>query len=223
MLKNLFTWKNLKGKGVKRMRIVSFLLALLVIGLCFTGLSQASVLTFEDLYPGYETFGSPIPAGYGGFNWNSSAHWTTKNALPGTGYEYGTVGNVSLFSWWDIQGSLPLSMSDGYFDFNGAYITAAWDGFEWVTVEGLRDGSTVYSTLISTSNNPAGAPYWFDFNYLNVDTVLFTPHGYNIVIDNITYNYAGNQGGGNVPEPATLLLVGSGLVGLAGLKKKLKI
>lgn len=76
-------------------------------------------------------------------------------------------------------------MADGSFNFDGAYITAAWDNTEQVTIEGCKDGSLKYTQTITTHNDNA---YWFDFNFIDVDTVCFIPHGSHLAIDNITYN-----------------------------------
>jgi len=189
--------------------------AAIVLVLGMAGVAKALVLDFEDLYPGYESYG-PIPSGYKGFNWSSKAYWITDKYHPGSGYDYGTIGNVSLFTAYAAD----ISMSDGYWDFNGAYITAAWNTGQDVTVEGWRDGSLIYSTTIIISYN---GPYWFDFNYENIDTVWFRPgdsgtnaglggYGHHIVIDNIDVT--------PIPEPATLFLLGSGLIGLAGIGRR---
>jgi hypothetical protein len=138
------------------------------------------VLTFEDLDPGYETI-NVIPAGYHGFQWGSYAYWITKNYHPGSGYDYGTLGHVSLFTAY----ALPISMGGAPFNFTGAYITAAWDATEQVTVQGWRNGVQVYSTTITTHNDQA---YWFSFSFAQVDTVWFVPAGAHLAIDNITYN-----------------------------------
>ena len=37
-----------------------------------------------------------------------------------------------------------------------------------------------------------------------------------------TSTWVGNGGGGEVPEPSTMLLLGSGLIGLVGLRRKFK-
>ncbi len=138
------------------------------------------VIDFEDLDPGYETY-QPLPSGYAGFNWHPSASWMTKYFYPGSGYEYGTIGRVSLFTKWAHS----ISMADGSFNFDGAYITAAWDSAEQVIIEGWKDSSLKYTQTITTYNDKA---YWFDFDFIDVDTVWFIPDGNQIAIDNITYN-----------------------------------
>ena len=71
------------------------------------------------------------------------------------------------------------------FDFNNAYITAAYDDTETVTVIGLLLDDIIYSSTITTYkitdlDNPQ--PYWFNFNFTGVDTVRFIPHGMQIVV-----------------------------------------
>jgi hypothetical protein len=141
--------------------------------------AAVDVLDFEDLDPGSEALG-PIPFGYQGFSWSSSSRWMTKYRQSKTGYEYGTIGRVSLYNSY----AKDVSLSDGVFDFSGAYITSAWDSPVQVVVEGWRDGSLVYTETITTHNDQA---YWFDFSFTNIDTLWFRPLGRHIVIDDITF------------------------------------
>jgi len=154
------------------------------------GTPVTHVINFEDLDPGYETYNA-LPAGYAGFTWSGDVYWTTKYYYPGSGYEYGTVGRVCIFTGWAHD----IYFNGETFNFDGAYITSAWDSTEQVIVEGWLDGSMVYQETITTHNDQA---YWFDFDYEGVDTVRFEPQGSSqIAIDNITYSI-GEKGGHTV-------------------------
>jgi hypothetical protein len=180
------------------MRKVIVILLTFLFTIAFYHKVNAAVLNFEDLYPGYETY-APLPAGYAGFNWEQDAWWM---AGPGRG----TIGSVCLFTAW----ADPFFMSRSVpFDFQGAYITAMFQPTENVSLEGWREGSQVYNQTITTYND---SPHWFDLNFSNVDKVWFIPQGAHIAIDNITYH--------PIPEPATFSLLGLGLLGLFGLRKK---
>ncbi len=157
----------------------------LAMGILCVSAANAMVLDFEDLYPDHEGLGY-IPTGYMGLNWSDDSFWITKNKNPNSGYDYGTIGNVSLFTGWANN----ISFSDNrLFSFTGAYITAAWRSTLDVLVEGYRDDVLVCSQEITTHNDKA---YWFNFACYNVDEIWFYPgadndgmNGDHIAIDNI--------------------------------------
>jgi hypothetical protein len=170
-------WSLITNRGKTSFTIATTLMLMLLTAVGST--ASVDVLDFEDLDPGSETLGQ-IPTGYQGFSWSSRCKWITKYRQSKTGYEYGTIGRVSLFTSY----AKDVSLSDGVFDFSGAYITSYDLMTEQVVVEGWRDGSLVYTETITTNNDQA---YWFDFSFTNIDTLWFRPLGRHIVIDDITF------------------------------------
>lgn len=183
-------------------KIFLCLLALTLLpGLAFA----AGTVTFEDLYT--DTYFYPIPQGYDGFNWSEYFGVINKNYHPGSGYDKGCIGNIAGFTayaaevWFEGIGGKD-------FVFIGAFITAAWDETEDVIVKGYLNGSLIHQVTITTHNDQ---PYYFNFNWGRVDKVAFAPQGWHIAIDNIDHCTP-------VPLPGTLLLLGSGILGLVGLR-----
>ncbi len=178
-------------------------LTLLLPGLAFA----AGTVTFEDLYPGYETNAILPPAGYDGFNWSPDFGVITKKFHPDSGYDLGCIGYMTGYTryandvWFEGIGGED-------FVFIGAFITAAWDETEDVIVKGYLNGSLIHQVTITTHNDQ---PYYFTFNWGRVDKVAFEPQGWHIAIDNIDHCNP-------VPLPGTLLLLGSGILGLVGLR-----
>jgi hypothetical protein len=185
--------------------------------LAFCGPAQAGwvpsgTVDFEDLYPGYEAQDITIPDGYGGFNWSPDFLGITKYRYPGSGYEYGCIGKVCAYTGWadDVWFAGP---NGDDFNFIGAFITAAWDETEDVIVNGYQNGALVRTTTITTNNDELN---FFSFNWLYVDKVEFQPQGQHLAIDNISHCH------GVVPIPAAVWLLGAGLMGLVGLRKKVR-
>jgi hypothetical protein len=111
------------------------------------------------------------------------------------------------------------------FTFNGAYLTGAWNDGLNITVDGFNNGAKTYTKTVIAS---AHTPTYFDFDFSNIDTLHFSGigglnagfsgSGTHFVMDNFTYNEATHA----TPEPATMLLVGSGIAGLIGARRKKK-
>ncbi|BAZ52571.1 hypothetical protein NIES4103_52350 [Nostoc sp. NIES-4103] len=186
--------------------------------------AQAAILTFDDIAP--IPVLSAIPDGYGGFTWNNFYYLNGSDSIySDTGYDNGRVsGDYVSFNGFGNQ----AIVSDSVFDFNSAYLTAAWNDGLSVTVEGLNNGTALYSkTVVVDTTNPT----LVNFDFFGVDELRFSSSG------GVQPDYLLDQGGGTqfaldnftfdetattVPEPTLLsaLLAVSTLSAGSALKRK---
>lgn len=203
---------------MKKLSMATVGAALMALGT--TGAAQAAVLTFDDV-SNTSSFDS-IYNGYGGFNWNNFlVENGTSLPVTGTGYDNGRVsGDYTAFNGF---GQLAI-LSNSVFDFNGTYLTGAWHDGLSIVVEGLKNGSSLYSKTVVVDTT---GPTWFDFNFLGIDQLKFTSFGgvnpgfsggdgTQFAMDNFTFNETKS-----VPEPTTTLgLLALGALGAGSMLKR---
>lgn len=197
---------------MKKLSITTVGAALVALGI--GGTAQATILTFDDIAP--VEFNSSIPNGYGELNWDNFSY-SNSLSLPNSGYKNGTVsGNYVAYNAFGE----PAIVKNGVFDFNSAYLTAAWNNGLSITVEGLNNGSSLYSTTVVVDTN---SPTLFDFNYRGINELRFTSFGGNnanpggegtqFAMDNFNFT--------PVPEPASVLgVLAFGALGAISLLKR---
>ncbi|MHC5598405.1 MAG: PEP-CTERM sorting domain-containing protein [Nostoc sp.] len=195
-------------------------------GTISAGQAQGLVLTFDDLGAS-DDHGNPIPNGYGGLNWDNFYYLTTPTyGTNPSGYQNGTVSspNVAFNAFGNPATASTVSIGGGEFNFNSAYLTAAWNNGLNILVEGFLGGITKYATTVTVDST---SPTQFNFDFLGIDSLKFTSFGgvdagyegsgTHLVLDNFTYNSE------TVPEPTTilgLLTVGSFGVALSRKQKQ---
>lgn len=192
--------------------------AILAVGSFILSINASAVtITFDDLGDG-STTNNPFPASYNDLVWEGDNNWVLNSSLysvQSSGYVIGTVSgnNVAVY-----RNNASVTAVSGTFDFNGAYLTAAWNNGMDLHVEGKLNGATVYSNDLVINSFEA---IWYDFNWNGVDQITFASSGginagYGgsgawTAIDNFTVNA--------VPVPAAVWLFGSGLLSLIGVAR----
>lgn len=173
--------------------------------LSMSSVSNATVLTFEDLSGNNDA----LSDGYGGFNWNSmtTVGSIAKDQYIGSGYDVGTIGNVSVYNWY---GTSPTNISlatPGTFTFNGAQFTSAWYN-QTLTFQGYFNGNLIKTS--SAYNISTTSPTWIELDWSGLTSLEIFNTNYHWDMDNFTFNNSAP-----VPEPGTMALLGFGMLGLA--------
>lgn len=178
----------------------------LLLGAC-SAAASAGVINFDDLSG---DFTEAIANGYRGFNWENMGS-IRSDALPGSGYEAGTVSQANTAFNRD-GGTVAISSASGEsFNFVGAYFTSAWFEQE-IAFEGYRNGELLFSTASSFVIDTV-TPLWVQLGWGGIDTLVI-------------YNSSGTQWAMDdmmVPEPASPALFGAAALGLMfGRRRRIK-
>ncbi len=214
-------------------KILAFLI-ITIFTVCFYSSAQANVITFDNITSGITDV--YVPIGYAGFNW--SAHIMVLpdvrySVIWGNSYDSHS-GDYAIFNEWgnpEITFGELIDFSGTYFSGWGLNNNPATDGTTATSVTVL--GYQWESFIDSISMNLATNQYdWLSANLLGIERVVIqsTNDRNWWLMDNFTYDLVlngditteTNGATAPMPESAILLLLGTGLMGIAGIRKKFK-
>ncbi len=171
------------------------------------GASEVSLSNVFDL--GLSSLDVSLVAGLDGveFNLNTGESYTfdfLSIDLAGTGGGLFDISAVLAFDSPVIESS------------------SAEGGGGWLTTQNFF-GSFTAGSLTWSDNTPDY--FEIDGNYITVDFLDLTgcAVGQSFIVQAVVTNYGSTNPGAPVPEPATMLLFGTGLVGLAGVARMKKV
>ena len=182
----------------------------------------ATVLTFDDITTVDNSFGTFTT--YNGFDFYGIANNGTAYAnrilyvdTVGSSYDKGAVsGEFTINEGYQDKSQITSSTGDDFI-FNGLYVKS-WSELTTVaslpgSIYGHLDGSLIWTVTGDVTNDFA----WWAGVASTIDTLVIDIGINANVFDNLTFN---ESNGSSVPEPATMLLFGLGLLGVAGVSRK---
>ncbi len=183
------------------------------------GISMATILNFEDsnyAMNGGNYWDANFQSTYGNLDWSSEFGIYYGPGM-NSGYNAGTTsGDYAIFN--KFGNDVNISIDAGSINWEGAWFSSTRTTGGSINVYGYRNGVQIENGTITLNwENPT----WFTANWQDVDTIFFDgAYGADtkrFILDDFTFT-----ANAPVPEPATMLLFGSGLVGLAGWRKTKK-
>jgi hypothetical protein len=181
-----------------RKLVLLTLLLVLVAGLAMN--AGATIINFDDLVGD----NLPVPDGYGGVTWYGE--WTYYGFTQDP-YNPHSPPNRVYTGNADARFTFGSSVT-----FDGAWF--AGQPTSTVQFQGYLNGVLQFtSDMLTTSSTPTFLSSGYAGLVDDIHVLSNAPDFW--VMDDVTYN-----GGGGVPEPGSLLLLGTGIVGAAGYVRR---
>lgn len=150
---------------------------------------------------------------------------TTQYAPQGVNFFVGNGGTAPIIaadgamSGTPVLSPNPPFAGDFFIDFVGTATNVSFDSGYWDVVgTGIMRVYDPIGFFLGNYTNSTTGEYTFNFGSLEIGGIWFDSFAdpYGADIDNLTFDLAGAA----VPEPSSLLLLGSGLLGLVGYGRK---
>jgi hypothetical protein len=187
----------------------------------YTSPYAATVITFDTALPASWSLTGNYAIRTGSIN-DAAAPWWDANGAPPAGARDLTNYLTVPVDVGQLPQSATISFGGSYNNYFGLWWGSmdTYNTFEFLAADLTTAVATVYGTTFSSGNGGQDSSLTNKYvNFYGMPDfygVRITSTSYAFELDNIGVGY------NVVPEPATMLLLGLGLVGLAGIRRKMK-